>query len=124
MEAISARKVAVTKASAVAWIMRSKDASAEDLATAKAKLLEARTDAKVETGVAESAKTSVEHARNERRELESKMEGLGEEAKRVQELILQDKGRADGAEQRAVLFQVSKLITLYIYIYIYIYIYR
>ena len=105
LEAIAARKVASTKSAATAWIMRSKDASAEQLAIAKAKLLEATTDAKVETGVAEAAKSAAEKALETKRELEADLKKKQEDMRFEMELILQARARAQGAAQREQMYE-------------------
>ena len=72
LEAIASKNVAALKEAAIDEAMRQKDQSAEELAKAKAKLMEAATEAKVQTGIADAARDAAIKAQAQAKDARSK----------------------------------------------------
>jgi len=104
LEAIAAKNVAALKEAAIDDAMRGKDASAEELAKAKAKLMEAATEAKVQTGIADAAKDAAMKATAEAKDARSKYHTSEDDLVRWQNKILRAKTGADVASVKAKLF--------------------
>jgi hypothetical protein len=96
--------VAALKELAIDDAMRSKDASAEELAKAKAKLMEAATEAKVQTGIADAAKDAAMKATAMAKDARSKYHTAEDDLERWQSRILHAKETADTAAVKAKLY--------------------
>ena len=104
-EALAAKNVAALKEAAIDEAMREKDASAELLAKAKSKLMEAATEAKVQTGIADAAKDAAMRASAEALDAKSKYKTAEEDLHRWQNKILAAKTGADTAAVKAKLYE-------------------
>ena len=104
LEAIAGKNVAALKMLAIDDAMRSKDASAEELAKAKAKLMEAATEAKVQTGIADAAKDAAMKATAMAKDARSKYHTAEDDLERWQSKILHAKETADTAAVKAKLY--------------------
>jgi len=105
LEAIAAKNVAAMKAAAIDEAMRQKDMSAEELAKAKAKLMEAATEAKVQTGIADAAKDAAMKAQAQAKDAKSKYQTAEDDLVRWQNKILSAKTGADTATVKAKLYE-------------------
>ncbi len=93
------------KAAAIDEAMRQKDMSAEELAKAKAKLMEAATEAKVQTGIADAAKDAAMKAQAQAKDAKSKYQTAEDDLVRWQNKILSAKTGADTATVKAKLYE-------------------
>jgi len=105
LEAIAGKNVAALKEAAIDEAMRQKDMSAEELAKAKAKLMEAATEAKVQTGIADAAKDAAMKAQAQAKDARSKYQTSEDDLVRWQNKILAAKTGADTAAVKAKLYE-------------------